>query len=903
VPDFVHPTNRSVVSLENPTPDKVQRLLDAGYTPREVTTDVAPGGQLRLRTADPSSVESDPNRRLATEADSAAMRDRAYEEGISRDAQSLSSQALIGGSTFLSDVTLGGSTALGFDARALLPERERALVREQTGGAEAISHLLGAVSPVGAEALISRGASWMGSAALRLGAEGAAGGTFNALQEAMIARDPDVFAERLLGDMGIGALLGASLGAPISAVSGLRRLGRGTSAARANREVADAALDVPTGIMEVQEIDDLVNAAINPQGAVGGVQRALGGAASPAGNFQGVRRLERAVQRHQGVNPQQFEEVGEALAQRIEDLRAGRGMLAQLDPNVRLPAATADAVPQLRSRLGRLREDLRALDAPNANIASALRRISQALEVSEGATPNQAFGQLYNAPRAINRAVENLSPVDLDQLNGALGFRGAAQGTSDLLSEGGGLRQLTEGLDRMMEEPVFGQAGQFLASRRQALRQVDDALEGIRQNFDMLSDGRVADPGVLRRVIREAEATGDLEKLRRLADVNAQVEVLRTDELFPELRRLGEGGMGRRLEEFIEGSYAVAAVRKIEDLEQQASKGVQQGIRQVFSGGGIAAAGAGVALASPIGIIGGIGVAGLAAAARSPFAMVRMAAKVRNAFDSQGARLGRSLDTTTRMAHSSSRMPFTRRISPRAGSLAAFALNKNLEEKGEMYSELVERIQEMQENPMAMAEALTPQTEVLGDMIPGLNTAAGMQGHRQLAALTAALPLSARTQSALARLSGPPPLPSATAINEFLQVAAVVEDPVHGVELMNAGRLNRASAAAIATAFPNFHEEVTARIVSDIARAAERRTRRRRGGTRGPRMNYQASLMMSRFVGFPLDNTMEAGFQSGVTSQAAQTSQQESAQFSRPVSTREPSFLQTEQTVTGRIGD
>jgi hypothetical protein len=254
------------------------------------------------------------------------------------------------------------------------------------------------------------------------------------------------------------------------------------------------------------------------------------------------------------------------------------------------------------------------------------------------------------------------------------------------------------------------------------------------------------------------------------------------------------------------------------------------------------------------------------------------------------------------MGASTSRTPFLQRLSPRAGTLAAAVINGSHEDKIDLYDEIVERVNMMQNNPTAMANALMAQTEVIGEMVPGLNTAAGMQGHRQLSALAAALPLSARTRSQMAQMSGPPPLPSTSAMNEFLQVAAVVEDPTFGVDLMNAGRLSRGSAAALATAFPNFHEEVTARIVSDIARAAQRQSRRRRGGRSGPRINYQASLMMSRFVGFPLDSTMEAGFQAGVTSTAAQTTEQDAAQQTRTLSSREPNYLQNEMTVTSRIG-
>jgi hypothetical protein len=910
MPDYVHSTTREVVSLPYPAPPgEVQRLLAAGYSPREVTIDVAPGGRLRQRTADPTDTEYDPQRRVATEEQSAALRETAYDEGISRDAQSFGNQVRFGVSTLASDLTLGATTALGLDIRARLPDRERALAREQTQGVEAFSHLLGAVSPVGAEALITRGASWMGSTVARLGAEGAAGGTFNALQEAMIARDPDVFAERFMSDMGMGALLGVGLGIPLSGVSRLSRMAQGTSAARANRQMADAAMDVPDGPIAIQEMAELFDEALNPSSPWGRIERAVGGAAAPRGRAAQFRQMERLLERHQAIDPAEVNLIGDGIANQAAELRRGRGLLGQVDPNQALPTVgmAADAAPQLASRLGRLRDDLRRIEVPagaeGVAVGSALERISRALDVAGDVSPDQALRQLYRAPAAIDEILGEMSVPHRNALDAYVGYRGMAEGTSDLLSGQGGVRGLTDKLDEMMGESSFGEAGQFLVARRAAQREVAEAIEAVRQNFEVLNDGRALDSSAFNRILKEAEASGDVETLSRLADLRAHVVKLQAQsDLFPELADIGGGRnqSGTSLDEYIAGAYATARTNKIARLEGDASKGPQQVIRQAL--GGIGIAGAALA-AGPVGVIGGLGVAGLAVLARSPFGMRRMAARVRNAFDAQGVRLGRSLDSTTKMAHSSSRTPFLQRISPRAGSLAAFSLNRSQEEKGELYSELVARIQEMQENPMAMAEALTPQTEVIGDMVPGLNTAAGMQGHRQLAALTAALPLSARTQSAMARLSGPPPLPSATAINEFLQVASVVEDPVHGIDLMNAGRLTRGSAAAIATAFPNFHEEVTARIISDIARAAQRQTRRRRGGTSGPRLNYQASLMMSRFVGFPLDNTMEAGFQAAVTSQAAQTTQQDTAQQSRPVSVREPSFLQNEQTVTGRIGN
>ncbi len=885
-----------------------QALLAQGFRPAFVVGDTAPGGVAIIRspTADEQAASFVPGAREATAETDEILAQRAEGERIDRDALSTENQVAFGASALGADVSLGLTTALGLDARVGLPDDVRERVRERTQGAEALGHVLGAVSPVGAEALISRGARWLGGGVSRFAAEGAAGGAFNALQEAAIARDPDVFAERLAGDMGVGALLGGGFGVPFSAGRGLARLARGTAAARANRGIVDAASDVSSEALTIPQMESLLHAAQNPTTPIGRLQQTFGGVAAPTGRRAEMDALERMLQRHNSRTQPEFDLATQGVSDTLESLRTARGRLADLDPNTPLPTRGMDpaAVRQASDELSTLARDLRAIDTPDSAVSSALSRISRALEVPEGATAQQALRSLYDSPRAIREATSGLSPVQMESLGAMVGSRGLSPDSSPMLA-GRGFGDIQEGLDGLMTSDMWGEAGQVLSARRRLQQSVGESLDAVDNDFVQMGlEGTVRDSNALRRLVRQAENSGNVESLQRLAEASRKLDEIQGQSgLFPELDGVGSGLSDVRgtLDEFIRGSYAQALVKKTQGMEQTASI-IQQPIRQAIGGAGLAAA---AFSSGGAGVAGGLGVAGLAAVARSPFSLSRLYSRVRNAFGEQGARVARSLDDTTNMAISTSRTPFISRLSPRAGTLAAFTMNASREEKTEMYEEIVANVLRMQDNPTAMAEALQPQVEVLGESIPGLNTAMGMQGHRQLSALAAALPLSARTQQLIGQLSGPPPLPSATEMNEFLQVAAVVEDPIHGIDLMNAGRLSRGSAAAIATAFPNFHEEVTARIISDIARASQRQQRRGRRNARGPALNYQASLMMSRFVGFPLDSTMEAGFQAAMASSAAQTSEQDAAQVSRPastISTREPTFLQQEMTVTGRVG-
>lgn len=879
-----------------------RELVRQGFRPVVAINDVDAAGNRIVRSATEQEQREGlfgtPGARALTPEVQAELDRRRSVELRTRDAQSTEEQVRAGASAFGAGATFGLTTMAGLDSRTNLSDESRDILRSQTTGAEIAGYLASAALPFGAEALISRGASFLGTGVRRFAAEGAAGGAFNALQEAQIARDPDVFAERLTSDMGLGTLLGAAVGVPTAGLSRLSRLSRGTAAARATRELEDtleAISPVRNGDLTVARMEEITQSALSPDSRRGGLMQAFGGASRSNATGAEMQALERMVARQRNRSAADIARSSQSATDLVSGLRQARGRLADV-AEASIPTQGIDdmALRGTREELNSLSRTLERMSSQDSAVSSALRELSERMRLSRDATPQQALRQLYNAPRAIADATASLSPRQLDELEGLIQFE-SVSGNSGLLN-GQGLDGLRAGLDDLMTSGSWGEAGQFLGARRRLQQGADEALEPLMSRFEALGTGEIKDANAMGRVLRTAEDSGDVATLERLQGAAAFMDSLPGEaNLFPELAQLqGVRGFGDQLADQIQGSYAVATTKRIAQREMEASL-VQQSVRQGI--GGLGLAGAGAAALGGFGgaaAVGGAAVAGMSLM-RSPFGMRRMVARLKNAFDGQTSRLSRSLDRTSQMATSTRRNPF-RRLIPRTGTLAHIAVRGSREEKQETYEELTQRINSLMEDPGSMATIMQPQIGGVDEIVPGLGMAMGMQSHRQLAALAAAMPLSARTQRDLARLSAPPMPPNQTEVNEFLQAAAVIEDPVFGVELMNSGRLTAGSARALASAFPNFHEEVTARIISDIAREHHRRRRR-------PRLNYQASLMMSRFAGFPLDNTMTPEFNQIMSSPAAQTREQDRAQSSRPVSVREPSFLRNESTVLTEIGN
>jgi len=238
------------------------------------------------------------------------------------------------------------------------------------------------------------------------------------------------------------------------------------------------------------------------------------------------------------------------------------------------------------------------------------------------------------------------------------------------------------------------------------------------------------------------------------------------------------------------------------------------------------------------------------------------------------------------------------------GSLAALYLSGSDSERRERFEELSERITELTIDPANLLPLIEPEIEGSGDIHPELPSALGLSYMRSLGALQGALP-RARQPTGIGLPGANAPL-SMTAVDDFLQTAAVIEDPFFGVDLAVAGGLSPRAARALRQAYPEMHTEIVQETIEEMARIAaetprQRRTRLRREQARAS-INYQMMLRMSNFAQIPLDSTQSSDFVATMQTQFAQTPGQEQAQFASRASTRRPGgIVENSMTTVDRI--
>jgi hypothetical protein len=189
-------------------------------------------------------------------------------------------------------------------------------------------------------------------------------------------------------------------------------------------------------------------------------------------------------------------------------------------------------------------------------------------------------------------------------------------------------------------------------------------------------------------------------------------------------------------------------------------------------------------------VIGGFG-AGLAAA-RNPIRRALVMDEVRKTLRQQGRRAARAMDSIEDGLRASEKRFSSQNIMDRVrapkGSVAAIYLSGNEQERRERFDELAERITELTTNPQLAMASIQEETEGSGDVHPELPAALGLSYMRSLGALQAALPRSRRPSGA--GMPGMTVAMSMTAVDDFLQTAAVLEDPFFGVDLAVAGGLS-----------------------------------------------------------------------------------------------------------------
>jgi hypothetical protein len=867
----------NVVSVE--TREEANRLLSQGYSFQVAQEDhrgLATVRQGRAEDLAPGAIDATAGTRLLADTGLQEQADTLqHNEEVTREANTFGEQALATASRAASGATFGLTGALGLTNTAGLSEQDRGVLRENTQEAELLGDVVGAVSPVGAEAMavraagrLVRGSGW-GATMGRMAFEGAAGGAINSASEAASEQDVSVFAERLAGDASIGGLFGAGLGVPFGLARGATRAMRGLSRrnplARAVDDMAEPAL----------REGELLGDRLTPRST--GVIDDISG--SRGGIDHRDPLVRRAVAESDAFGRMTPDEMLSEVQQASHVVRSADELsqsLSRVTDDISFRGADIDGLPRLSQELtGPLRAGLDALDLGAGSAAGTLRRrISSTLEGSfEGLTPQAAADRLLRMRNEVDEAVTAA---------GGLGAEGLQRISADIQEV---QQRLGEALG---DSTIFGEGAQALTSRTSILDQFKKMNREVLSSFRSkagLGAGEslsgLSEAQMVKAIRTMADRGGDVTVFRTLRDMAELVES--AGHAVPDF--VPRGIDSQRLGRFLDRASARAA-----DMRNRAGDAMNQEVfqanRQVLGGVGMTAGlilggGPGAAIA---------GVSGVMGMFRSPAARTRLIASLKNAMSSQGRRMATATQKTRSVLRSRNISPFVSRMNVRGGSIAALAVHGSEKDQREAYTAMAQQVELLSANPALLAQAgegTLPGVEVVD---PRLSTAMGMQTYRQMSILASALPRGRANMGLRSQIYAPRP-PARSEVQEFLEVAAVVEDPIFSLELLSAGRLQQRTARAVQQAFPQFHAEMSAQILRDLAEAR----------IREEPVNYQASLQLSTFLGTPLDPTMEPGFNSLVTSQSAQTSAQEQAQTSMPISTRRPDLIQNEASPVERL--
>ena len=344
------------------------------------------------------------------------------------------------------------------------------------------------------------------------------------------------------------------------------------------------------------------------------------------------------------------------------------------------------------------------------------------------------------------------------------------------------------------------------------------------------------------------------------------------------------GNLGR----FMEDMEAVRRVSVTERINER-----RQGFFSSAGFGGAGAAAGGLA-AGPAGAVlgGGAGFA-IAAVSRPISTRLRILA-AKKAFNRATGRATRAVNSTKRVIaavdNTTMRNNF-KKLSPRTGTIARALLRAGVKERREQYDRILDQLEVLAADPMAVIENASGEIEGFSEVNPGLPREIGLHTVRALSALMSESPRRRGRRSQINPFDIDIP-PSQIEVDEFLRVAAAVEDPIFGLEMLAAGQLTPRAGRAMQRAFPAFMSQVSQELLMTVAQ------RRRRGQN----VNYQALLHYSSALGVPLDSTMSPQFINQMQSQSTQTGLQEQTQFERPVSNRRSTALTTQhQTASQRL--
>ncbi len=490
--------------------------------------------------------------------------------------------------------------------------------------------------------------------------------------------------------------------------------------------------------------------------------------------------------------------------------------------------------------------------APNANMA--------AQAVGTTAAEAQQFIRANNLSGAVVTYATDLAAAarsgNVEQM---LAIR---EQLKSLQGKGGNLGTVTNDLAVGIDQALANAGGDFgaLFKRRQDFLSAVDEMElFIGKALDVQGGINRIQPFVLEKALNNFARGGNKQALEALETTLDPTLLREAEQVFglKGIRSLPDDLLARARRDIADWE-AYSQFRNLE-LNVNSASGFASALG--VGGGSILAFGAMNDDPSAI----GIGAAGLAGAFLSkPTGAARFMNTLRNLFRSQESRIQSG---TSNMQAAMRGQPLqTSRIAPVTAAGKAL-LSEDRREREQTYERMASRVEELLANPDSFYTAFLPQVEGADRINPQLGMQMGMDAQRSLQVLAENIPLSRRARRNLPQLPGITIPPSDSEMDEFLEAAAVIEDPILSLDLFAAGRLSNTGARALQRAFPGFYRGVTQAAFQEYARMTQE----------GSLPDFQALSQMSVLLGTPLDPSLDPSMILTFQSNYSQTAEQERA--------------------------
>ena len=692
------------------------------------------------------------------------------------------------------------------------------------------------------------GAGGTGQAIARGLVDGGVGGALYAVQVANETADYENLSERMVAEGLLGAAIGGGVEGLIGGVGALRRSAQGAAEleSRSQNALMDTLRDTTdAGVLRQLRgrLEEILSGVNLDQMRLPRTGRSL----RDPEVLDGVARVRQNEGRY-------IREISDVVEGSVDLQRRAVSALRNSHKNTRLRGA-ASAVPE-------------------AEVAGALSRVRGAVDQAEEAfvlsprLARQAGGnRLQRAIKAAKAAQKAPTKQRVQRLMDARDELVELRGTYKV--DQVELNDIATHLQRTIDDELTNlpSFGDLFALRKQAVDHATENLAQLRKIFG--GDGEVMNPASVRAVLEKmgrGEA-GDLEKAfaailapNRIDDV-VEAGLLPKDFVTSGGPRLTTKELDTVVRDFEARALYERALRQV---NQESGLGATLGIG---GGAGIAAAiGGGFMVGGLPGAA--IGAAGslIAASLTKPLGFARGMNNLRNVFRSQDARLQKASRVVEgRIAGETTASGFSG-LTARSGSIAAVWLEGSEADKARVYDQVASRVEELVANPeafMAEWQQHVDGAQILNEQLPSQMTLDGLRGLQTLMSL---MPPGrrGRNQMRLPTIQIPP---SRTEQDAFLEAAAVVEDPVFGVELLAAGVLSNQGARAMENAYPRLFQQMAQQVFASYSESV----------SRGGQVDYQTATQLSTYLGIPLERSMDPSFIVSMQESYSQTSAQERA--------------------------